>query len=106
VQQAADNAGVKVRTLYNWLREPFFAAEYTRLRRESVRQATAMLQRSSAGAASVLLEIASDTDAPAAARVAAASKILDFAVRAIELDDIHERLERLEGIPVVNDDGN
>jgi hypothetical protein len=51
IRKAAEAAGVKDRTIYHWLKQPLFAAEYQSARREATRQAVARLQQSSGKAA-------------------------------------------------------
>lgn len=102
VASAASAANVAVRSLYRWLRDdPDFQREYARLRREATRQAIAAIQQTAGGAARVLAEIAADKDAPPSARVAAASKILDLAIKAVELEDLDQRLTALEAVPQI-----
>ena len=50
-------------------------------------------------AMTTLARIANDTTAPYASRVAASVAILRFGRESIELDDLAERIERLEGGP-------
>lgn len=96
IKQAAEAAAVGERTLHRWLSEPEFAAAYRQARREATGQAVAQLQKAAGGAAVILASIAEDKANPPAARVSAARAILDYAVRAIELEDISARLEALE----------
>jgi ABC-type transporter Mla MlaB component len=98
VKAAAQAAGCGERTLHVWLKEDAaFIAAYQRLRRESVRQATAQLQQVSARAVAVLVEVMENTEVNAQIRVSAAGKVLDMAIRAVELEDIEARLVALEG---------
>jgi hypothetical protein len=96
IRRAAEASGVPERTLYTWLKDPLFDAEYRVMRRDGVRQATARLQHASAAAVSVLCQLmAKDTTHPSI-RLAAASKILDLAIRAVELEDFADRLAAME----------
>jgi hypothetical protein len=96
VRKAAEAAGVQERRLYRWLKEPDFADAYRTARREATQQAIARLQQASGAAVSVLLTImARDTTAPPV-RLAAASKVLDLAIKSVELEDLQARLEALE----------
>lgn len=97
IAQAARTAGVGERSLHRWLRERAFMAEYRRARREAFGQAIGLTQRASASAVATLLKIMHDASATATARVSAASTVLRFARESIELDDLAERVERLEG---------
>lgn len=96
VRKAAEVAKVPERTLYTWLKRPAFAAEYRAARREAVSQAIARTQQHSSAMVGVLLSIAADSRKPAAARIAAASKALDIAIKSVELEDLAARLDALE----------
>jgi uncharacterized protein YggE len=97
IQDAARTVGVSETTAHRWLRtDEAFTAVYLKARRQAVGQAIARLQQLSSGAVAVLAQVASDKQAPASARVAAASKILDTAIRAVELEDLESRITALE----------
>ena len=96
IAAAAKKAGVGERTLYTWLKEPAFADAYREARREAVRQAVARLQRGSSDAVDALTSIVRNKRMRASTRVAAASKILELAIKAVELEDIEARLAVLE----------
>jgi len=96
VEDAARTAGVSVRTLYRWMREPEFAARYKEARRAASSQCSARLQQMSPAAVSTLGKIMVDPNAPAASRVRAASCILERAAQAIEIEEIETRLDALE----------
>ena len=96
VEDAARTAGVPVRTLYRWMREPEFAARYREARRAASSQCSARLQQMSPAAVSTLGKIMVDANAPAASRVRAASCILERAAQAIEIEEIEARLDALE----------
>ena len=44
----------------------------------------------------VLLTVMARENSPAHARIAAASKVLDLAIRAVELEDLEQRIKALE----------
>ena len=96
VEDAARTAGVAVRTLYRWMREPEFAARYKEARRAAFSQCSARLQQMSPAAVSTLGKIMVDGNAPAASRVRAASCILERATQAMEIEEIEMRLDALE----------
>ena len=96
IAEAAQVAGIGERTLYNWLSDQEFQTLYRAARREVVGQALAQLQRVSSLAVSTLAEIMEDAEAPASSRVSASKAVLELAVKAVELEDIMARLERLE----------
>lgn len=97
IGKAAAAAGVPVRTLYTWLHDdPAFITIYQEARRQAVQQAIAQLQKHSNDAVSVLVSIMKNTNKPPAARIAAASKVLDLAIKGVELEDLALRLAALE----------
>ena len=96
IAAAASKAGVGERSLYRWLDRDDFAAAYREARRKALGQAVARLQQLSSGAVAVLAQVAADKQAPASSRVAAASKILEVAIKAVELEDLEARIAALE----------
>ena len=96
VEEAARVAGVGVRTLYRWTKEPVFDAAYRSAQRAAFSQSVARLQHMSAAAVSVLGKVISDAGAPPACRVRAADIILERAAEAIEIEDIEARVAELE----------
>jgi hypothetical protein len=97
IRKAAEAAGVKERTLYHWLKQPDFAAAYRAARREATSQAIARVQQFSSHAATTLLQLLAPPN-PAAVRLAAASKVLELAIKSVELDDLAARLKALEDL--------
>src|ERR1700751_6026902 len=69
VEEAARVAGVGTRTLLRWLQIPEFQIAYREARRGAFRQSVARLQQASSAAASTLLKIMLDQNAPASTRV-------------------------------------
>jgi transposase-like protein len=96
IAAAAKKTGVAEATLFRWLRLHEFQESYKEAKRQAVGAAIACLQRASSDAVAALQEITNDKEAPATSRVSAARSILELAVRAIELEDVLLRLERLE----------
>jgi hypothetical protein len=95
VRQAAEAAGVGERTLWRWLKEPLFIDEYRLARREATNQAIARVQQVSGAAVSELLRLAIKARSEAV-RLGACAKILDLAIKSVELEDIAARLAALE----------
>jgi hypothetical protein len=95
VRKAAEVAGCKERTLYHWLKNSEFTEAYRAARREATTQAIAKVQQYSGHAAATLVALMAPGH-PAAVRLAAASKVLDLAVKAVEVEDLAVRLEALE----------
>ena len=75
-----------------------FHAAYMNFRRESVRQSIARLQQASSEAVNTLRTITKDKNAPANARVTAAKAIIEYSMKAVELEDLAERVAQLEAI--------
>jgi hypothetical protein len=96
IAAAAKSSGVGERTLHRWMRREDFMTAYRNARREAFAQAIGLTQRSAATAVGTLLRIMHDPKATWAARVAASNSILKFARESIELDDLAERIVRLE----------
>ncbi len=98
ISAAAKKAGIGERTLHTWLGEAAFSEAYRDARRLAVGQAIGRLQQVSSKAVDALLEVIDTeyTPAPPAVRVSAASKILDLAMKATELEDLAARIAALE----------
>jgi transposase-like protein len=96
IEDAARTIGVGPNTLTRWLKLPEFQEEYRLARRQAVGQTTARLQQASGAAVTTLLKVMVDNDSPAASRVRAADTVLEYALRAMELEDIEARISRLE----------
>jgi len=96
VEEAARVADVPIRTLYRWLKEPEFDAEYRRAKRIAFGQAISRLQQGSGAAATVMLKLMADPATPASTRLRAADCILEHAKSAIELEDVEARVAALE----------
>jgi hypothetical protein len=96
ITRAATVAGVHERTLRRWLREVPFRTAVLVARRESFGQAIGLTQRYAPVAVGTLVKVMQDPTAAASARVGAAAVLLKFGREGIELDDVCERLDRLE----------
>lgn len=96
IKAAAQKAGVGERTVHTWLDEPAFSKAYAKARREATRRAVARLQQYSDTAAAVLLEIMATKSNHPSVRLAAAKTVLEFSIKAVELEDMEQRLTALE----------
>jgi hypothetical protein len=94
IRAAAQAAGVSDVTLWRWLQQPEFRTRYRAARRQVVEGALASLQQATSEAAATLQR--NLTCGVPSVEIRAAAAILEQAVRAIELVDLEERLERLE----------
>ena len=88
--------GIAPKTLLRWLQIQEFQKAYRQARREAYGQATARLQQGSGAAASTILRIMLDKDAPTSSRLRAAELILNHGAKAIEIEDIAPRVAALE----------
>jgi transposase-like protein len=98
IKRAAKSIGVDETTLWRWLQDKDFHTAYRTARRESVSQAIARLQQASSEAVNTLREIVKDKKQPAPARVSAAKAILEFSIKAVEIEDMAERLAQVEAV--------
>src|SRR2546430_12729651 len=96
ITDAAKQCGIGEVSLHRWLKEPTFQAAYREARREVVQHAIAQIQRASSEAVETLRAVMQDAEAPASSRVAAARTVLDMSLRAVEIEDLQQRVEALE----------
>ena len=88
--------GISRRTLDRWTARPAFREALDQERRGIVREAMSRAKAHMGRMLEVLRRIAEDDAMPPPSRVSAAAKILDVAVKAIEVQDLDERLRALE----------
>jgi hypothetical protein len=105
-EEAARTAGLSVKTLLRWTKSPEFAAEYRAARREAFSQALVRLQQAATAAATTLLKVMLDPNAPAACRLRAADTVLSHALKAMEWEDVEVRVAELERIAAAKEDEN
>jgi hypothetical protein len=96
VEDAAREVGITANTLLRWMKEPEFQAAYREARRRVFSHAIGRLQDAAGAAATTLLKIMVDPNAPAATRLRAIEIVLEQAAKAGEGDDIEERVAKLE----------
>lgn len=96
IEEAAKHAGISGPTLWRWLQDPEFQAEYRKARRHVLGQATAQLQQAAGAAVKALKEIIEDAKASTSARVMAARTVLEMGLKAIEVEEIEVRLAAVE----------
>lgn len=93
---AANKANVSERTIYTWLSEPAFKEAYRTACRASVQQSISQLQNATSSALAVLIKIMNDPQEKASSRLVAAKSVLESGIKAFELDDLAQRVEKLE----------
>src|SRR5690348_7830426 len=94
IADAANKAGISEATALRWMKLPSFQEEYRQARRAVFDQAIAAMQRLATSAVETLSRNLEDS-APPAVQVAAAKVILEHA-KSASLEEILERLARLE----------
>lgn len=96
VPEAAKRIGVGERTLWRWMKKEDFKEAFADARKELVRHAIARVQSVLGEAIEVLRAVMSDSDAPASARVSAAKCVIETALKATEIEELEERVAKLE----------
>ena len=96
VAQAAKQAGLGQRTIYRYLSTDVFKAELRKRQDETISAATAALSGLTGTAIETLRDVLADPVASHAVRVRCALGVLDQRRRIGELDDLSERVARLE----------
>jgi hypothetical protein len=96
LEEAARAAGIGVATLMRWQKLPEFQEALRRARREALAQTISRLQQGSSAAATTLLKVMLDQNTPASTKVRAADSVMNHALKAMELEDVLERLIELE----------
>ncbi|MDO4775496.1 MAG: phage replication protein [Aerococcaceae bacterium] len=96
LKKASQQANISENTGRKWLQDDLFSEEYKRMRRELMKQTTARLQYLSLKATGELEKILDDPKASIFAKIQASQLILEKAYKGLELEDLEERIERLE----------
>jgi len=96
IEQAARHVGVAKSTAQRWLQSPSFQAQYAEARRQALGETLAYLQRSMLAAVAKLHALLLDPDSKPIIQLGAARALLEYGLRASELEHVIERMERLE----------
>ena len=99
-EEAVRKAGIARTTAFRYKKDPIFMDEFRKLKKEMIETTTAKLQLASNTAVESLFEVSQSSKSDLA-RVQASKTILEFAYKGYELEDLAERLRRLE-----SDDNN
>ena len=94
IQAAARSAGVSRTTAYRWLEQPVFADELNRQRNEAMKEALSSVKSQTTRAAQELVGLLDTDDERLRWRIC--SDILRNAIKVRELEEIEQRLDRLE----------
>jgi len=95
ITAAAKRTGIDESTLRAWLKDSDFADAYRDARRAAVTRATDRLAQACTDAVANLMDMMANSKNDGT-RVTASKAVLDYAFKAIELDDLAARLARLE----------
>lgn len=93
---AYKRAGIAKATAQKYRDLPVFKEAYRNAKRKAMEQVTTSLQQASIEAVEVLKSVMNDEEAPPSSRIQAARTVLDNAYKGIELDDLAERIEKVE----------
>ncbi|CAN5363075.1 hypothetical protein BH10ACI1_BH10ACI1_19340 [soil metagenome] len=94
IREAANKSGIGEATIYRYLQDKVFLAEYRNARRQTVESAIAQMQNAASEAVERLKELQYCENPAVAARCA--QIIFENSVKGMETLDILERLEKLE----------
>ncbi len=95
VRKASEACGVPERTLYQWFKQPDFADAYRDARREATQAAVSMGQQYSGAMMRELLRLATAGKSEAV-RLGAARTVLEFAIRAVDIEALEARMIAME----------
>jgi len=98
LKEAAAAVGVGESTLWRWSQTPEFKAAYLDARREAVKQSIAHLQSATGEAVTCLRDVMKSAKASDAAKVSAARAVLELSLRAVEIENVAERVAELEAL--------
>ena len=96
VEEAARAVGIGTNTLQRWMKKPEFKTACREARRMVLSHTIGRLQDAAGAAGTTVLKIMVDPNAPAATRLRAAEIVLDQAAKAGEMEDIEDRVAKLE----------
>lgn len=96
-KEAAEAAGIAPRTMRDYLADPEFRGAYLKAVDAIMGDATRQAQQALNPAIATLREVAENQDEKSSTRVAASRAILEYTARYVELTNILERIEKLEG---------
>jgi hypothetical protein len=94
--EIATAESVSIRQIYRIAGRPDVRRIVDQAARELARVAARVLLQNAHAAATALVAVGTDGSAPASARVAALTKVIELGQRAVEIDDLARRVEELE----------
>ena len=95
LEAAAKAAGISYSSARRWLHDEGFVAGYRQERREQMQHALGRLSAASAQAVECLVWLLSNAETESV-RLGSCRAVLEMALRSAEINDIEERIEKLE----------
>lgn len=102
IKGAAEKTGIGETTLWRWMQEKDFSEKYKEAKRQAITHATARLRQGMTVGIETLIEMAANKKTPSMARVTAAKALVEYAMKAHEMEDLQDRIERLEELSEEN----
>jgi hypothetical protein len=96
VRQAATAAGISTATATKWLRDASFCRAYDDARRQALGETLHYLQQSMHAAVAKLVTLLTDPASKPVVQLAAARAILEYGLRAVELEEVQTRIAQLQ----------
>lgn len=96
LKEAAAEVGMGYRTLKYWLSSDWFRAEYGEAKKLLLDSTINQLRAAGGEGVETLRDVARNRENPPAARATAGRALVEMLLRAVETQDIVERLERVE----------
>jgi len=96
IAAAAEFAHISEATLGRWLARDDFQASFREAKKRLFDEALTNLQLAADVAINTLVSILQNEEKPAGARVTAARVVLDTAIKTIQIEEIEQRLMKLE----------
>jgi hypothetical protein len=94
--EASQTAGVSQSTMWRWMREPDFKQALRDGRLELMEGAIGRIQQACSEAVEVLRSVMNNQESPCSSRVTAAKCVIEMALKAVELQDLEQRIIALE----------
>lgn len=96
IEEVCRRSNISKATFYKWIKEDNFKAYLEQKRKEMVKDALDKLKLAVEKAVSVLVELTSS--AHESIRRLASRDIIEYVLKSIELEDIEQRLKKIEGM--------
>jgi len=98
VTEAAEEVGIGQATAWRWMRDESFKSAYDEAKKEVLAGTIRKLQGIGLRAVETFYDIMQNPEAPASARVSAAKGVLELFMKAVETQELAERVGVIEKI--------